>query len=345
MSKFPGPKSWAATRLQWNRHSLKGDIIYAIKALHDEYGPVVRVAPDELDYITSTAWKTIYGHRIPEMSKALDGRGVPHPANGIPGIVTSPKDNHTRLRRAIFPAFSDKALRDQEVFVQKYVGLLVEKLRGYAAAGQICNLTDWYNYTTFDVIGDLAYGQSFQCLENSAYHPLIQMIFGAVKITPYMNLFIYYRLQGLIKHLVPKHLVKARQQTAQYSYDTMEKRLARTDDRKDFVSYILAKNDVDTGLARDEIGSISNELIVAGSDTTSRLLAACTHLVMTHPRVYQKLVKEIRDAFGRQEEITSVNVNGLDYLIAVLQESLRMYPPSPSTLPVSCTIVPQRKPH
>lgn len=313
---------------------MQGDLIYAIKALHDQYGPVVRVAPDELDYTTSTAWKTIHGKNSPEMSKALDGRGVPPPANGIHGIVTSPKENHTRLRRAIFPAFSDKALRDQEGFVQQYVDLLISKLSGFADAGKACDLTIWYNYTTFDVIGDLAYGESFHCLENAEYHPLVKLVFGAVKVTPFMNFFIYYRLQSLMKYIVPKSLMKARQETAQYSYDTMEKRLNSDRDRKDFVSYIVAKSNVEEGLRRDEIRSISNELIVAGSDTTSRLLAGSTHLVLTHPRVHTKLIAEIRGAFQTATEITAVSVGSLSYLSAVLQESLRMYPPSPSTLPV-----------
>ncbi|CAJ2511830.1 Uu.00g074550.m01.CDS01 [Anthostomella pinea] len=331
---FPGPKSWAATRLQWHRHSMQGDLIYAIKALHDQYGPVVRVAPDELDYTTSTAWKTILGKNSPEMSKAFDGRGAPPPANGVPGLIHSPKENHARLRRAIFPAFSDRALRDQEGFVQQYVDLLISKLSGFADAGKPCDLTVWYNYTSFDIIGDLAYGESFHCLDNAEYHSLIHLVFGAVEVTLHELLrsyslpllcppLIYYRLQGLMKYLAPKHLLKARQDTAQYSDDTMEKRLsADRDDRKDFVSYTVAKSDVSDGLGREEIRSMSNELIVAGSDTTSRLLAGSTHLVLTHPRVHSRLASEIRGAFATAKDINAVSV-----------ESLRMYPPSPSTLP------------
>lgn len=37
--------------------------------LHEKYGPVVRVAPDELSYVTEGAWKTIYGQRSVEMAK------------------------------------------------------------------------------------------------------------------------------------------------------------------------------------------------------------------------------------------------------------------------------------
>lgn len=38
-----------------------GNHKHAIKKLHDEFGPVVRIAPSELSYIDSRAWQDIYG--------------------------------------------------------------------------------------------------------------------------------------------------------------------------------------------------------------------------------------------------------------------------------------------
>ena len=32
--------------------------------MHLKYGPVIRIAPDELAYIDAEAWKEIYGHRV-----------------------------------------------------------------------------------------------------------------------------------------------------------------------------------------------------------------------------------------------------------------------------------------
>lgn len=33
------------------------------------------------------------------------------------------------------------------------------------------DISDWLNFTTFDIIGDLSYGQSFNSLQSAAYHP------------------------------------------------------------------------------------------------------------------------------------------------------------------------------
>jgi len=41
------------------------------KTLHDKYGPIVRLSPNELSFNTVDAWEDIYGHRHgrPNMAK------------------------------------------------------------------------------------------------------------------------------------------------------------------------------------------------------------------------------------------------------------------------------------
>jgi cytochrome P450 len=90
---------------------MKGRISWKIRELHDKYGSVVRIAPDELSFTTSGAWKKIYGQRNPEFVKALDGRGIaPASIGGQRSLMTEHQDRHLRLRRAIDPAFSQRAL-------------------------------------------------------------------------------------------------------------------------------------------------------------------------------------------------------------------------------------------
>lgn len=133
--------------IYWNT---KAQLFYRGLHLHDKYGPVVRIAPDELSYITDTAWKTIYGHRPAEMPKSLRGRGHFKPDSGVHGILTAPlKSNHSRMRRSILPTFSDKALRSQETFVHTYVDDLVSNLKICALEKEPIDIQGYYNFTTF----------------------------------------------------------------------------------------------------------------------------------------------------------------------------------------------------
>lgn len=129
---------------------------YRVLALHNQYGPVVRIAPDELSYITPTAWKTIYGHRPQEMPKSLRGHGHFAPENGVHGILTTPdKSDHSRMRRSIAQAFSDRALRGQETFIHGYVDSLLSAMKKIAVDKTAVNMTEYYNFTTFDIIGGM----------------------------------------------------------------------------------------------------------------------------------------------------------------------------------------------
>jgi cytochrome P450 len=86
-------------------------------------------------------------------------------------------------------------------------------------------------------------------------------------------------------------------------------------------------------MSLDEIGENSNVLIVAGSETTATWLSGTTFWLLKHPAAYQKLVDEVRSSFAKEEDINLTAVSQLKYLLAVLREGSRMYPPVPSGQP------------
>lgn len=75
-----------------------------------------------------------------------------------------------------------------------------------------------------------------------------------------------------------------------------------------------------------------NSLIVAGSETAATLLSGCIFYLCTHARVMAKLVNEIRTAFAHEREISFRSAAELTYLSAVIEESLRVYPPFVTSL-------------
>lgn len=74
-------------------------------------------------------------------------------------------------------------------------------------------------------------------------------------------------------------------------------------------------------------------LIIAGSESTATALSGITYLLTKNPEALRQLTEEIRSSFKSEEEIDFVSVNKLTYLLACLDEGLRMYPPVPSGLP------------
>lgn len=85
---------------------------------------------------------------------------------GVSTITMANDADHARQRRALSHAFSTKALVEQEYIVKSYIDVFSEKMRAFATEGKPVNIADWFAYTTFDVIGDMALGEPFGCLEN-----------------------------------------------------------------------------------------------------------------------------------------------------------------------------------
>jgi cytochrome P450 len=120
------------------------------------------------------------------------------------------------------------------------------------------------------------------------------------------------------------------------SCEKIDRRLAIQTGRPDFLTYMMKHIDdeKDTkGMSMDEIYAFMPILLLAGSETTATLLSGMTWLLLTHRNKYQKLLDEVRGAFTSESEINLDSVSKLKYLLAVLEESMRMYPPVPAGLP------------
>jgi hypothetical protein len=52
--------------------------------------------------------------------------------------------------------------------MKRYFDLLIQRL--HENCGKVVDMNNWYNLTTFDIIGDLAFGESFEGLKNSGVH-------------------------------------------------------------------------------------------------------------------------------------------------------------------------------
>lgn len=74
-------------------------------------------------------------------------------------------------------------------------------------------------------------------------------------------------------------------------------------------------------------------LLVAGSETTATLMSGALFLIGSNRPVLEELTREVRTTFNDEAEITLNSVQSLKYMLACLNESLRMYPPVPVGLP------------
>ncbi|CAI7598546.1 unnamed protein product [Penicillium glandicola] len=333
LSKFPGPKLAACTNLQNLYWTSTGQYHYKLKELHDRYGDVVRTGPKSLVYRSPQAWKDIYGHRKPGAGSFLKDPKFYLQGPRGPNLLNCNDEDHSRGRRLLSHAFSEKALREQEGLVQSYVDMLVERLKGMISSRETVDMSQWYNFTTFDIIGDLAFGEPFDCLRESQYHPWVKMVFVSIKVISLSRpLLVYPFLAPIVRRILPKRLSKMREDSFALATSKVHRRLETKVERPDFMTYILRYND-ERSMTSREMEANAALLIFAGSETTASLLSGFTYYIMENPTAYRKLVDEIRESFKSYEDIDFQRVGQLTYLNAALEESLRLYPPVPGIIP------------
>lgn len=152
LAHFPGPLLWRGSNVPKMINQLRGTIHYRMLELHEKYGPVVRLAPNELTYTTATALREIYGNRSgkkpmpPQFSLGTHERAM---FGATSFIWLESHQEHQRHRRILAQGFSDASLKTQEPVVQAYTTLLMERFRERAARGEVVDMWAWFNFFTF----------------------------------------------------------------------------------------------------------------------------------------------------------------------------------------------------
>ncbi|KAK8105485.1 hypothetical protein PG999_008844 [Apiospora kogelbergensis] len=247
--------------------------------------------------------------------------------------MSASRHDHALLRRRLAPGFSDRSLRDQEPIIGAYVDLLVQRLREHGGAGdsaRALNMREWLNWATFDIIGDLGFGSPFGCLENSEYHPWVNRMTRNIKITAYMQAL--YELGGIrfVTWISRSGLWTSHTEQKKRVNETLLRRMQLETERPDFIEGLLRNPD---GLTHEQIAAAASTLISAGSETTATLLTGAIFFLARNEDKLAKLTQEVRAAFVKDSEITLSSVSCLSYMLACLNECLRMYPPIAGGLP------------
>ncbi len=113
--------------------------------------------------------------------------------------------------------------------------------------------------------------------------------------------------------------------------EKMRKRIKLGDVAKDdFFSHVLKGE-----LTEDQLASHASAFMVAGAETIAIVLTATTTFLAQDKRCFNKLKDEVCSAFNDSAEIDGESTAQLPYLKAVIEEGLRLFPPTSGLARVS----------
>ncbi|KAI7778544.1 hypothetical protein LA080_002054 [Diaporthe eres] len=301
---------------------------------HKRYGNIVRIAPDELSFTHPDSWKEVQG-RVKQGQPENGKDPKIYDTSFDTSLVSAPRDRHGPVRRTLAAAFSARAMAAQQPLINGFIDLLVQRLREQGENGaKSLNMTKWYEWATFDIIGNLALGESFECLKRSGSHPYVDNILNSLKVLPIRQALHYFPIPAFLRGplcllLAPKEVINGEALIINYRRAALKKRMSLGSERPDFVDAMLKKGG-EYKMTETEMIHNTRLLTSAGAETTGTTLVTATYFLCTHPDVLAKLNAEIRSTFQSDAEIDFNNVQNLPFLGAVISETMRVQPAAPA---------------
>ncbi|KAL2870251.1 cytochrome P450 [Aspergillus lucknowensis] len=322
LSRVPGPKLAACTSLWLAYHTYIGDECTVIFELHKKYGPVLRVAPNDVDIARGDAIEPIYlnhgGFPKPPVYSKFDIDG--HPT--IFSTLTLPE--RASRAKAVAPLFSTAAIRNSLGTLEGVVDDFVQRIRRDAKSGQPVNVLRLTRALAIDAVSAYLFHERYGALDEDAdvmsASPFVDAYVG---VGAFFN-FTFGKLGEYLVALV--EYLAHRPETAK-SFNAMDEytgRLVKSSVPKSgsYQSRLLER--VSESQAQIEV----KDVCFAGTDSTGMNTASIMWYLAKYPEIYIRLRTSLQTTIAENSDPL------LDpYLRAVIREGLRLSWANPTRLP------------
>ncbi|KAJ5688655.1 cytochrome p450 [Penicillium macrosclerotiorum] len=344
------------TNIPFMVESRRGFRSQRLLQLHHHQGhPVIRIGPNSLSYGGVDAIASIYGHstQTTKDRQYIEASGSHY---HLADVVD--KKEHARKRKVLSAAFAAKNLEGWEYKIAANVARLQHQFDRHIQQhpGDPIDYRLWTNLFTFENLCDLCVSERPGCLDRGDDMVLAEDLAGHQELVSFRDClyatfhvvgdlvwaYEWYpflvRLSGWLSPFYSR-LFRLASGWGNIIQHLSRKRWERYERGEKIDDIFAALMDDPSGEPHNlEWGEVMAEisLAISGSSSTSNSIASTMILLVEHPRVMQRLQEEV-DAvlsLGPNDMVASYDsVKYLPYLRAVLDESLRLFPPISHGLP------------
>ncbi|KAJ4249055.1 hypothetical protein NW762_012387 [Fusarium torreyae] len=324
--------------------------------------PIIRTGPNTLSFSGGQAIKDIYGHGTPctKDGSYIVGAGTHY---HLADVVDKP--DHARKRKVLSSAYALKNLEGWEYKVADKVQRMMDHFDKVCTAPlpkgvQYPDPKDvnldfraWSNFFSLDAIADIGLSEKLGLLDRGHDRVEAQETCGTVyeanlreclyptarKQSYLLWTYDHYKLLNKLSNVIPFYrkmseaakgwdgIVLRRAQLRLERYQKGEK-------LDDFFQALMEdKSGHPHNLEWGEIVAEINIMMNAGSVTTAIALANILYQLLLNPRAMELLRQELDSVLDPDEVVAPYDkVKHLPYLRACLDESLRLWPPTPQGL-------------
>lgn len=163
LAQIPGPKLAALSTLWLAYHTRRGKNHRFHPALHKNYGPIVRIAPNQVLICSEEAVRTCYHAGSPfrkgkwyQVCAAPDSRRKGEERFDL--LTEMNTERYRYQRRAIGPAYSIKGMEKHEQRLNTFLDKFVLRLKGLQ--GEWVDLAEWMHIFALDSLATVTFSKS-----------------------------------------------------------------------------------------------------------------------------------------------------------------------------------------
>ncbi|KAI9651892.1 MAG: hypothetical protein M1831_007514 [Alyxoria varia] len=342
-SGVPGPKLAAAT--YWYEIYFDiyrgGQFVWTIRALHEQYGPIVQINPNEVH---------IWDWEFHDVMFGQNSKWGRNPAwkyrFGIEECSFDTQDHfHHRSRRsAVNPFFSKQKIMHFSPKIQETADKLVHELkRVYGGKNLPVSLSNAFSCLTFDVIVPYEMDRTYNYLDYSKQNfegPFIKSVEALASTLHISGHFPWFLtlMQSLpqkvavamtpaLRPVFAFHgeiLNQIRELRAEH---TAGKLPDKDDSQRTIFHEMLTSELPPEEKSEKHMHHEAASITAAGNDTTRNALSWAAYFIMSDKVVYERLRKELAEAIPDPSEGYMPNLSELEqlpYFTAVITEAIRL---------------------
>ncbi|KAF2033342.1 cytochrome P450 [Setomelanomma holmii] len=332
LAQFPGPRIAASTYLyeayyDWWRVGQYGKVI---ARMHERYGPIVRINPDELHCSDPSFTDEIYagaGRVRDKWQHQLNTGGV-----GPVSVTFFSTVNHElhRVRKApLSKFFSRQQMLKLEGEVHDFAQMTINKM--LASAGKDAfDVKEAFNCFTADVISQYCFGEPMGFVAQEDWEPnfasWVKSFFQSAymmrhnvlgrrmaQILPFMADYMGEDIRAVMKVLnvtIPQYIAAA---------------LKNPENGRVFAE-VMSDSNTMSAEERYRFNGEGFNFLLAGTETTAAILTVFTYWNLTKPSIYTRLSSELTNINATPQTLKWTSLEKIPYFWAILQECLRMMP-------------------
>ncbi|KAK1422270.1 hypothetical protein QVD17_25261 [Tagetes erecta] len=260
-------------------------------------------------------------------------------------IAFSPYSEHWKEMRKIFALhlFSPKKVQSFRSIREDEVSRVMNAIHDCALSYKKVNLSDMMKNVTNDIMMRVSFGKRYQDVqERTKVFRLLDEIQGYLVDLHLSDVWPGLPFVGLVDRLMgkPSRLEKCFKDLDGFYQELIDEHLNHQEHKsneeadKDVIDIMLQlMKDKHFNLNHKHIKAMIMDLLVAGTDTSAAVVVWAMTSLITNPKVMKKAQEEVRNVIGKSGKVSEDDLPKLNYLKAVIKESLRMYPPAPLLVP------------